>query len=102
MIRFRIEKSFCRDGWDIWLCDYGRKNRIAKPIELEFVEIDDGMLLPTPTLKLGHEDGQLFIDAMVKGLAESGLLKNKATDEIIKAKDDNLSDLRKLVDKLVK
>lgn len=103
MIKFRIERSFTELGYNFWIINYqGNKAYIMKPTNLEFVECQDGSYLPDPSIKINEDLGTQLIRAIAEGLAESGLPIAKTPESTLSAKDENLNDLRRVIEKILK
>jgi hypothetical protein len=73
VIRARIQRSYQRDGYDLWLVDYDvmGNGHVAKPITIEFGEArGEAFILPEPTLFLKADQ----LKALAEGIVESGAL----------------------------
>ncbi len=103
MIKFRIDRSISRNGYNLWIINYnGDESFIADPIELKFTKCLDGWEFPAPTLQVGEQIGTEFLRAIAEGMADSGLPIAKFPDSTLKAKDENLKDLRNIIEKILK
>lgn len=111
MIKIRIDRSFSEGGYNLWILKYDlqlKKTWVAKQIKLEWIESEPNWQLPDPSYHVGNLDA--FADAgagnVLKAFAEAaieaGLVPNSTTDkkEQVQAMENNLNDLRKIVDQL--
>ncbi len=77
----------------------GREKRVAKPVTLEFGEVQSGAFaLPEPTLEIDHVDSQEFFQGLVDELTARGYRAN--TDRIagqLESQTKHLEDMRSLV-----
>ena len=97
-MRIKIEKSWCRDGYNIWLIDHSNgQTLIAKEIKIEFKPIEEGQMLPSETLFIPRNQASDFFRAFKDGLLESGYFEEKELKPIIAAKDEHIDDLRKVI-----
>lgn len=105
-MRFRIERSFSKMGYNIWLLDYkNNQGFIAKPINLEFEQIDDGAILPEPTLFIDEFLARDLIPEVQKGLAGLNYLKKEDYDincRVEKQMQSHIDSLKIVLDRVLK
>lgn len=69
-MEFRIERGWSFDGYQAWLLDYRNgRSYIAKPIDLTFEELPEGLMLPEPTLKMNGPFAEEFLLEARKAIA---------------------------------
>ena len=74
MISLKIEKTWSRRGFGIWLLNEREgKTFVAKPCELEMVEYGNAFLLPEPTLYFSPEDFYALKRSAVEEMIGAGL-----------------------------
>lgn len=108
MLTTRIQRAFNHPGYDIWLLDYRVKNGIntsfvAEPIELRFKEMgpEGGAFFPDPTLKIDYVFANELEKAIKQGIDMSGIFNREDFSAEVRAKNENLQDLRKITDALL-
>lgn len=107
MIDFRVERGWSFDGFQVWLIEHRNgKSFIAKPINLEFVEISEGGHLPEPTLKLSGIFAREFIPQAKKALAGLTSFDDKEEYEVSrrveKAMQAHIDSLKLVVDRSIR
>ncbi len=95
-----VRREFHRDGFAFWFCnrDTNGKIGVAKPTELEYVEHSEGFALPDPTMYLPSHVAKDFYEGLTQQLKYQGEQFMEA-HTAIKTKDENLADLRKILDR---
>jgi hypothetical protein len=97
---FRIQKSFSRQGYDIWVFRrVNGKTAVAKPLTIELGEPQsDVFLLPEPTLYLRNDDYESLAASLKKELVGNGWLPHaEMLEGELKATKLHLGDMQKLV-----
>lgn len=107
MIEFRIERGWSFDGYQMWVMEYRNgKAYVAKPFELEFVELEDGIKLPEPTLKINGILARELLPSVRKALAGYDRYDSKedyeAARRVEKAMQDHIDSLNLVVNRAVK
>lgn len=76
----------------------GGKRYVAKPVQLEYVEVDRGDA-PEPTLALGEYESTPFLKAIVNECMEKGITPDviEPLKNVLDATKYHLEDMRKLV-----
>lgn len=105
-MKIRMERSYARHGYNIWVMDFRtRETFIAKPIEFVFEKIEDGALLPEPTLFLSHELADVFLPELQKSLQhitwlnKEDITRSGQTERLMKA---HLEDLRFVIQNTIR
>jgi len=102
MINFRVERGWSFDGYNIWWIEHRNgKAYIAKPISIEFTEVEECHPLPEPTLKIKAIDAQELIPKVKNALMGFSFLDKKeleSTEKTIKAMQDHIDSLKQIVD----
>lgn len=107
MIDFRIERGWSFNGYQSWILEHRNgKTYIAKPFDIEFVEIEEGCVLPEPSFKCHAIFAKEFFPALKKALAGYTSLDDKedyeASKRIEKAMQAHIDSLKLVVDRVVK
>jgi hypothetical protein len=97
-LKFYFNTPVWADQVSIYLIgeDASGKRFIAKPMELSFGPIDEG-LQSDPTLKISGFISREFLPALANALAESGYRHESTDAGELKATKAHLDDMRKLV-----
>ena len=77
----RIDDSLVEGGHNVWLIKRDLVKRTswsANPIDIVFKEMPANSFLPEPTLKIRHEDNEIF-----KALADALIKQNCIPDEYV-------------------
>lgn len=93
----RFEPDF--DGAYIYLYEeYDGKKYLAKPINLEFSEIKEAVIMG-PTIKIPYYDAKEFMESMAEQLDKDGIKTDKDAkiEGTLEATRFHLEDLRKLL-----
>lgn len=102
MIDLRIERGWSFDGYQLWIIERRNgKSFIAKPIDLEFIEIQDGSFLPEPTLKIDGILGKELLIEAKKALAGFNYLDKESYDvssKIEKKMQDHIDSLKMVIE----
>lgn len=106
MIDFRIQRSWSRNGTDIWLIDrQNNRSFIAEPIELKFREMKTHEMLPEPTIFIDEMQGKEIFEAARKSFASAEWIDKdewSAHNKIQKAMQAHIDSLKLVVDRTVK
>jgi hypothetical protein len=95
-----VRRMFDRDAFGVWFGKYvGEKTLWAKPVKLELEEQPDSWVLPEPTLVIPRLEFHDFFERMAEQAGYEGV-SNVRPFDILKAKDENLKDLRSVIDRL--
>ncbi len=99
MIDFRIERGWSFEGHQMWILDHRNgKTYIAKPIELIFTELDEGVRLPEPTLRIAGPLATEFLSQVRKALAGYQSFDDadeyKVAKRVEKAMQDHINSLK--------
>lgn len=95
-----LKKDFASDNYSVWIGE--RRDSIfyvAKPVGFVLEELKEGLMYPEPTFRIPRMMIKEWYEQMTEHLTqekEPFLFNHDA----IKAKDENLKDLRLVVDKL--
>lgn len=101
--RIVLRRLWDRDGYGLWfLVKDGERYRYAKPVKIELEESSDrvgSMIPPEPTLIIPREQIQQIYKSFVEELEMEG---EPVTEfkQVVKAKDENLKDLRSIIDRM--
>lgn len=106
-IEFRVERGWSFFGYQAWILDYrDGKTHIAKPMEMEFVPVEEAAQLPEPSLKISHQLAIEFIPKLKKALAGITWPNDKEDYEVQKrvesAMQSHIDSLKLVVDRIVK
>ena len=93
---FSQQSHAARTDVFIVLTDHNGKRCFAKPMNLEFVQIED-YCIKDPTLSFTNEMSLGFFPALVDGLAKAGYKYESSDAGELKATKVHLDDMRKLV-----
>lgn len=98
-LRVVVRRLWNKDGFGIWFVeDRGGEVFYAKPVKLEY-EKNEQWVLPEPTLDLPRLQMKELVEQLIEQMGMEGEpLVDPA--RIVKAKDENLKDLRDIVGKL--
>lgn len=71
MIQVRVDRNWnTRDGYSLWVFEHRDKaSFVAKPMQIEFVELDNSISLPTPTLSVSGALGAELINSAKQSFA---------------------------------
>ena len=95
-----VRRLWDRDGFGIWFGRYvGEKILWAKPVKLELEEHPQFQMLPEPTLTIPRMEFKEFFEQLAKEAGHEDISAVRPFD-ILKAKDENLKDLRSVIDRL--
>jgi hypothetical protein len=85
-------------AWEIYAWrDHPGRTKEAFSIQVTATAVKDGLHFPE-AVTIPEEDARVFIDALLEGLADAGLIpKMGATEAELKATKYHLEDFRKLV-----
>lgn len=77
----------------------GLRRYVARPVELQFEEIQEGEAFGKPTLQLDWDIAELFLKAMAEALDEQGVKTDKDAKVAgtLEATRAHLSDLRQML-----
>ena len=106
MIDFRIERGWSFDGHQMWIIEYRNgKTYIAKPFEIEFVELPERCGLPEPTLKIQGPLARELLLQIRKAVAGYHQLDDKEDYEnskrVEKAMQAHIDSLKLVVDRTI-
>jgi hypothetical protein len=98
-----IRELHHKAGYGIWIIDdQNKEHSIAKPVELVFEKHQDSWMMPEPTLEIGYQYAQPFLQSLINTLVDAGIKPDN--DKIAgqyEATKEHLRDLQKLVDRLL-
>jgi len=99
MIEVRIERSWAKLGFNMWIMERKEgKTFLVKPIHMEVEEKDDAFMLPEPSLFLNHDQAIDFFRGMASELRRHGyeVIEPDGIAQELKATKFHLEDMRKL------
>lgn len=98
-LKFYFYQTPWADQTDVYLVGENANgvNIVAKPCDLVFEDIEDGMMPKEPTFKFTGPMSREFFPALVDALAKSGYTYESADKGELKATKVHLEDLRKIV-----
>ena len=103
MKQIRIERSYARLGFDVWIADFTEDRvKIVKPITAEIQDMPQGFLIPEPTFTLRHDDMLAWTKAFLEGIEEAGLADRIREDKgVLASTREHLKDIQKISDRLL-
>ncbi len=104
MIDFRVERGWSFDGHQMWIIEHRQgKTYVAKPFEIEFVEMGEGAILPEPSFKIHGSFARELLPSIKKALAGYTAYDDKEDYEtakrVEKAMQAHIDSLKLVVDR---
>lgn len=100
--RVVVRRMYDREAYAVWFGESDLTTgltRFAKPLKMELDDHGDGWQLPEPTFQLPREQVVDFFKQLSEQLSMQGDPSINPHD-VLKAKDENLKDLRSIIDRL--
>ena len=97
-MKIYIYQHPCEAGISVtFVTERGNRRFYAKPINLEFTEVEEGAAFE-PTLKIPGEECRSFLASMAEALREKGIKPEESKLEgKVEALQNHLKDMRRLV-----
>jgi hypothetical protein len=103
MKKVRIERSYSKLGFEIWLADFCENETfVVSPLTVGMEKLPEGSAFPQSTFFLREAEMLQWAKAFLEGLEEAGLADRLREDQgVLSSTREHLKDIQKISDRLL-